>query len=523
LQDCAYDILKFSKSDRTMTDTVIDWIAHHAITTPDKTATIDLASGRRHNYAQMNERVACIAGFLRKAGVEKGDRVGLIALNSSDVLDIIFATWRIGAVHLALNFRLTAPELAFIVGDAAPKLVIADAVFAGLVDSLKAETPGVQWVETDGLGGDTEFEMAIAAADRVERIETLTPSEQAMLMYSSGTTGRPKGVVLTHGNMVAAVINEAINFEADRNTVSYAVMPLFHIGAMMGFSVPAMFFGATAIVEREFEPGAMLDAITREDYGVTHFLGLPAVYNALAMHPAYQDADFSRIVIAAGGAEPMPEPLLRSWYEHGVPIVEVYGMTEVCGLACSLLREDVPGKIGSAGKAAIFIDMKIMKSDSEEAAPGEQGEIWMRGSNVTPGYWQRPEANEESFVGDWLKSGDIGRKDDQGYIYIDDRIKDMYISGGENVYPAEVENILYMMPQISEVAVVGIADPRWGEVGCAVVVLKEGESLDLDTVQNHCAEHLARYKHPQRLVIQTELPRNATGKVLKFQIRENLQ
>jgi len=505
-----------------MTDTVIDWVAHHAISSPEKTATIDLASGRRHSYAQMNDRVGRIAGFLRGAGVEKGDRVGLIAMNSSDVLDIIFATWRIGAVHLALNFRLTAPELAFIVGDAAPKIVIADIVFAEIVNVLKSDTPGVRWVETDGLGGDTEFENAITTAEIIENIEAMVPGKQAMLMYSSGTTGRPKGVVLTHSNMLAAVINEAINFEADRNTVSYAVMPLFHIGAMMGFSVPAMFFGATAVIERVFEPGAMLEAITSEEYGVTHFLGLPAVYNALAMHPAYQDADFSRIVIAAGGAEPMPEPLLRSWYEHGVPIVEVYGMTEVCGLACSLLREDVPGKIGSAGKAAMFIDMKIMKSDTEEAAPGEQGEIWMRGSNVTPGYWQRPEANEDSFVGDWLKSGDIGRKDEAGYIYIDDRIKDMYISGGENVYPAEVENILYMMPQISEVAVVGIADPKWGEVGCAVVVLKENEELDLEAMQKHCAEHLARYKHPNRLVIQSELPRNATGKVLKFQIREDL-
>ncbi len=505
-----------------MTNTVTDWIVHHALTSPEKVATIDLASGRQHSYAEMNDRVGRIAGFLSDAGIGRGDRVGLIAQNSSDVLDIIFATWRIGAVHLALNFRLTAPELAFIVGDAAPKMVIADVAFDPVIDALKADTPGMRWVTTDGLGGDTEFENAIYAAQRVDEMVPLAADDQAMLMYSSGTTGRPKGVVLTHGNMLAAVINEAINFEADRNTVSYAVMPLFHIGAMMGFSVPAMFFGGTAVIERVFEPGSMLEAITNETYGVTHFLGLPAVYNALAMDPAYETADFSRIVIAAGGAEPMPEPLLKSWYQHGVPIVEVYGMTEVCGLACSLLREDIPDKIGSAGKAAMFIDMKIMKSDSEEAAPGEQGEIWMRGANVTPGYWQRPEADRDSFVDGWLRSGDIGRKDEEGFIYIDDRMKDMYISGGENVYPAEVENVLYMMPQISEVAVVGISDPKWGEIGCAVVVLKEGAELDLAKVRQHCDAHLAKYKHPQQLVIKDELPRNATGKVLKFKIREDL-
>ena len=197
-------------------------------------------------------------------------------------------------------------------------------------------------------------------------------------------------------------------------------------------------------------------------------------------------------------------------------------MTETCGLACSLLSEDIPGRIGSAGKAAMLIDMKIMKSETEEAAPGEQGEIWMKGANVTPGYWQRPEANAESFVDGWLKSGDIGRKDSEGYIYIDDRIKDMYISGGENVYPAEVENILYLLPQISEVAVIGVPDSKWGEAGCACVVLKEGEQLDLESLQAHCEKHLARYKHPHRLDLRDALPRNATGKVLKFILREEL-
>jgi fatty-acyl-CoA synthase len=505
-----------------MTETVTDWIAFHARTTPDKVATIDLASGRRHSFAQMQDRVSRIAGLLRDAGVGRGDRVGLIAQNSSDILDIIFATWRIGAVHLALNFRLTASELAFIVEDASPRVVFFDSAFAAVTGPLGERFAEVRWIETDGLGGDTEFESGLLDAPRIEEIATLDMSQQAMLLYSSGTTGRPKGVIITHGMVLSAVFNEAVNFEATRQSVSYAVMPLFHIGALMGFSVPVLFFGGTAVIERVFEPGAMLQAITSKDYGVTHFLGLPAIYNALRMHPDCEGADFSRIVTAAGGAEPMPEPLLRWWYEHGVPIVEVYGMTEVCGMACSLLAEDIPGHIGSAGKAAIFTDMKVMKSATEEAAPGEQGEIWMRGANVTPGYWQRPEADEEAFVDGWLKSGDIGRKDEAGYIYIDDRIKDMYISGGENVYPAEVENVLYLMPQISEVAVVGVPDPQWGEIGVAVVVLKDGESLDLASVNEHCGQHLAKYKHPKRLEIRSELPRNATGKVLKFILREQL-
>jgi fatty-acyl-CoA synthase len=505
-----------------MTDIVIDWVAHHARTTPRKTATIDLASGRRHSYAQMHERVARVAGFLRAAGIGQGDRVGLVALNSTDILDIIFATWRIGAVHLALNFRLTAAELQFIVGDAAPKVIFVDQAFAALRGALEPQNPDLHWVELDGVGGETEFESAIAAAEPVYSMAEQQAADQAMLMYSSGTTGRPKGVVITHSMVMAAVINEAVNFEADRNTVSYAVMPLFHIGAMMGFSVPAMLFGATAVVERMFEPGAMIRALASEELGVTHFLALPAIYNAMKMHPDCADADFSGIVIAAGGAEPMPEPVLRWWYEHGVPIVEVYGMTETTGLACCLLREDVPDRIGSAGKAALFTEIRIMKSETEEAAPGEQGEIWMRGANVTTEYWRRPEANAEAFVDGWLRSGDIGRMDEEGYITIEDRIKDMYISGGENVYPAEIESVLYLLPEVAEAAVIGIPDPKWGETGCAVVVLKPGASLDLKAMQHHCEGHLARYKHPSRLVIRDELPRNATGKILKYVLRDEL-
>ena len=505
-----------------MTDTVVDWVSHHARTTPSKVATIDLASGRRHTYQDLDDRVGRIAGFLRATGIGKGDRVGLIAMNSTDILDIIFATWRVGAVHLALNFRLTAAELAFIVGDAAPELIFCDQAFAGLKNALEPQNPELRWVELDGVGGDTEFEAAIAAATPVGTMVEQKPSDQAMLMYSSGTTGRPKGVVITHGMVMAAVINEAINFEAGRNTVSYAVMPLFHIGAMMGFSVPAMFFGATALVERVFEPGAMIRNLTSEEYGVTHFLALPGIYNAMKMHPDCNTADFSRIVIAAGGAEPMPEPVLRWWYQHGVPIVEVYGMTETTGLACSLLREDVPHRIGSAGKPALFTEMKIMKSDSEEAASGEQGEIWMRGANITTAYWRRPEADAEAFVDGWLRSGDIGRRDEEGYITIEDRIKDMYISGGENVYPAEVESVLYMLPEVAEAAVIGVPDPKWGESGCAVVVLKPGAGLDLETVKRHCQGHLARYKHPSRLEIRDALPRNATGKILKFILRDEL-
>ncbi|MEL7487917.1 MAG: AMP-binding protein, partial [Pseudomonadota bacterium] len=345
----------------------------------------------------------------------------------------------------------------------------------------------------------------------------------AMLMYSSGTTGRPKGVMLTHENIFYSICQGASVIDFDRNLVSHAAMPLFHIAAVMGFSIPALYYAGFAVVERAFDPTAMLKTISDPDIGVTHFIGVPAMMNMLLHHPDSAKIDFSCVKGALSGAEAVPESLLQAWFERGVRVQEVYGMTETTGGTCVVPVEDVPGKIGSSGKPMLFSEFKIMKSETEEAAPGDIGEIWMRGPVVTPGYWRRPEANEKSFVDGWLRSGDIGRIDNDGYIYVEDRVKDMYISGGENVYPAEIENVLYKLPEIHEVAVVGVPDAQWGESGCVVAVFKAGQDLDFNAIVAHCEGSLAKYKHPKHLVVKQALPRNATGKVLKFVMREELK
>ena len=500
---------------------IVDWIAHNALNLPQKTATVELPSGRRQTYAQMHDRVGRVAGWLKSLGVNPGDRVGVLALNSSDTMDILFATWRIGAVHLALNFRLTPSELDYIIGNAEPGVLIYDQALTSTVEQLTVSIEHL--VDTDGQGGSSAFEAAIAQAPVVETMVALEPDDQCMLMYSSGTTGLPKGVIINHRMMLWAQFNAGAAMHCTEDMVSLAVMPLFHIGGLQVFTCPALFAGGTAVIMRSFEPGATLEAFNSAALGVTHFLGVPAIFNALRDHPINRDTDFSRVRVMLAGTEEVPETLVNWWFERGVVIQEGYGMTENVASCCVLGRGDVPAMVGSAGKALRHIQIRIAREDGSEAAPGESGEIWCRGPVVTPGYWRRPEANAETFVDGWLRTGDIGSRDAQGFIYVEDRLKDMYISGGENVYPAEIENILYELEAIREVAVIGVSDERWGETGCAVVAVQPDREITVEAILAHCRPKLARFKQPTHVVFVEALPRNATGKVLKFELRQTIK
>ena len=501
-----------------------DWVQHHAVTAPSDLALVDLASGRRFSFEQMNERVGRLAAHLKSIGIERGDRVGFLAMNSTDVMEMVFATWRIGAISLALNFRLTAKELAFIINDAGPKAIFTDTAFSVVTEELQTLTEVAHWIEGDGVGGDTTYERAIAQSSSpiLKKDLNQTLGEQCLLMYSSGTTGLPKGVIITHEMMLYSAVNLVGGCYLNRDCVNFTVMPLFHIGGLNIFACPAIYVGGTVVVQRTFEPGEALNVLSDKELGVTHFLGVPAIYNALRVHPNNPQTDFTNVRVMLAGAEAVPDALVRWWFDRGVKIQEGYGMTESAASNCVLPPEDVPDMVGSAGKAALHTEMKIVREDGTDAEPGELGEIWMRGPAITPGYWNRPEANEKSFVDGWFRSGDVGRQDADGYFYIEDRVKDMYISGGENVYPAEVENSLYEMEQIAEVAVIGVPDSKWGEVGCAVVALMDGMSLTLDEVVEHCQGKLATFKQPAHLAIVEALPRNATGKVLKFKLRETI-
>ncbi len=499
-----------------------DWVEYHAMTTPDKVAMIDLMSQRRFTYAQTHERVARVAGFLKSKGIQPGDRVAFLCLNTSDVLELIFGCWRIGAICLALNFRLTPPELAYILNDAEASMVLVDKPFEPVGKAAQALTNVAHWIDTDGLGGDSGYERGLSSAKPIYDYHPQNIEDQCLLMYSSGTTGSPKGVIITHAMLEFTMSSTARLPNSGPDQVSLNNMPLFHIGGLNVTALPSLSIGGTAVIMRMFDPAATLKAINDPDLGINLLFMVPAAYNAMKAHPDVETTDFSRIVTALCGAETVPVSLVEWWLTKGVIIQEGYGMTETAAGGCILGKEDIPHMIGSAGRALLHSAIRIVDEAGQSCAPNVPGEIWFKGNTITPGYWRNPEANAKSFVDGWFRSGDIGRMNEDGYVYIEDRVKDMYISGGENVYPAEIENILYQMPQIIEVAVIGVQDEKFGETGCVCAVVKQGENLTIEDILSHVEGQLATFKKPKYLHCMAELPRGGTGKVLKFQLRETV-
>ena len=468
--------------------------------------------------------MAKAAGFLKSKGIQPGDRVAFLCLNTTDVMELIYGCWRIGAICLALNFRLTPPELTFILNDSETTMVLVDDPFVGVAEATKSHCPTVKhWVGTTGVGKDSDWEAGLAAADPVYDFHPQTYEDQCLLMYSSGTTGNPKGVIITHGMVEFTNAGATRVGDSSPDRVCLNNMPLFHIGGLGVTALPATWIGGCIVMMRMFDVDATMKSIDSAELNIDTLFMVPAAYNAMRMHPDIDSIDFSRISVALCGGETVPEPLSLFWLDKGLAIQEGYGMTETCAAGTTLRKEDIPNRIGSTGRPLSHSRIKVVDEDGNEVSRGETGEILFKGASVTPGYWRNPEANERAFTQDgWFRSGDIGRMDPDGYVFIEDRVKDMYISGGENVYPAEIEGILYEMPQFAELSVIGVPHEKWGETGCVVAVFKEGEACSLDDILKHLDGRLARYKLPTYLHAVDELPRGGSGKVLKYQLRQSV-
>ena len=493
-----------------------DWISHHARRTPQKIALIDIATARRLTYAMLDGRIGRLAQYLRSLGVARGDRVAVLAQNATDTLEVQFACGRLGAVFVPLNNRLTVPELQFIVGDAAPRVMIHDDDLADTALKVCALT-GVS--RTLQVGARHSYEAGIASAEMLHEPEIVMLDDISTIMYTSGTTGLPKGAIITHGMTFWNCVNLGLLTYITPDCVLLTVLPLFHTGGLNCYTNPVLHAGGTVYIVRSFDPGHALSMIDDAANGINLFFGVPSIYQFMSQHPAFAETDFSRLFIAGVGGAPMPVPLLRDWQARGVSMPQGYGMTETSPSVLLLGREDAERKAGSAGKAVLHTELRIVRPDGADAAVGELGELWCKGPNITPGYWNRPDANASSFTDGWLHTGDAARIDDEGFYYIVDRWKDMYISGGENVYPAEVENVLYQIPGIAEAAVIGVPDERWGEAGLAVVALKSSQTASEAEIIAHCRENLARFKCPRSVAFVDALPRNATGKVHKPTLR----
>jgi fatty-acyl-CoA synthase len=495
-----------------------DWIAHFGRRTPDKIAVVDLASDRRLSYAQFDARISRLATHLRDTlEVGRGDRVAVLALNTTDTLEVQFACGRLGAVFLPLNTRLTVPELQFIVGDAAPKVMIHDTDLAEVALTV-AKLCNV--ASALRLGADGPYEAAIAASKPLDRFEDVTHDDISTIMYTSGTTGLPKGAIITHGMTFWNCVNLGGPAYISPSSVLLTVLPLFHTGGLNCYTNPVLHAGGTVLIMRAFDPGLALQLINDPDRGINQFFGVPSIYQFMAQHPAFATSDFSRLVIGGVGGAPMPVPLLKVWEERGVALQQGYGMTETSPAVLTLDKEDAARKAGSSGKPVLHTEVRIVRPDGADADVGELGELWVKGPNVTPGYWNRPEANASSFTDGWLHTGDATRIDEEGFYYIVDRWKDMYISGGENVYPAEVESVLHQLTAVAEAAIIGVPSEQWGEVGMAIVAVKPGHTLTPAEIHAHCAANLARFKCPRLIEFVDALPRNATGKIHKPTLRQ---
>ncbi|MEQ9419874.1 MAG: AMP-binding protein [Rhodospirillaceae bacterium] len=491
-----------------------DWLAKQAAENPEALAQHDLATGRRTTYGEMLSRSQKIAAVLIKNfSVQPGDRVMVLAYNSTDLYEILFACWRIGAIYMPVNWRLAAPELAAIVADAEPTVIVSDRAFEDVSKTLGRPL----WWRSDAP--DSPFETDITAAHHHEDFVTPQPETIANLLYTSGTTGQPKGVISTW-RMQAMAVLQAAHVMLGGATRTLTAAPMFHTAGLNSFALPLFFYGGTVHIMRQWDAEKALSYLSDPDLGITHTLGVPAQFQMMTQCDGFADATFPTVVRAGVGGAPVTEDLLTQYQRKGLMLGNSYGMTEVFGVA-TLPPEKAKTKLGSVGWSVMGTEIRIADDDDKPVGPHQAGEIQIKSEGVTPGYWKAPALTAQSRTSDgWFKTGDIGKFDDEGALYVVDRKKDMFISGGENVYPAEIENALATFPEIADSAVIGVADDKWGEVGAAIVVLKPGNTLDAARVQDRCRELLARFKVPKHIFFADSLPRSAQGKVQKKLLKE---
>jgi fatty-acyl-CoA synthase len=495
----------------------VEWIGANARRDPRKVAV--RCDGAEIPYAALDERVGRLAAVLAAdRGVGPGDRVAYLGLNDPIVLELLFACARIGAIFVPLNWRLAAPELASILTHSAPKVLLVEAGFREPVDGIRGGLgsltllaiggpPAEGWLDHDELLSISRDREPPAAGD---------PAAPVLLVYTSGATGLPKGALLTQQALAWNAANSIAAHDMTSDDHVLTVLPMFHVGGLNIHTTPALRAGACVTLHRRFDPARALGAIAADR--PTLFLAVPQVSLAMTRHPDWPSTDVSSLRLVTTGSSIVPEVVIRPWHERGIPVTQVYGLTESAPVAICLRREDAVRKLGSCGKPAIHCDARVVDDAGRELPPNHKGEIVLRGPNLFREYWSDRAATAEAFAGEWLRTGDVGHRDEEGFFYVDDRKKDVVISGGENIYPAELERVLADCEAIAEASVVGRADERWGEVAIAFVVRKPGRELTAEDVMALFEGRLARFKHPRGVVFLEGLPRNAMGKVLKVEL-----
>jgi fatty-acyl-CoA synthase len=486
------------------------WTARRARMSPHRVAVV--YEGREWTYAELHDRATRVAQTLAHLGVRHGDRVAYLGPNDPTFPEVLFGAGQLGAVFVPINWRLAEPEVAYILSDCDARVLVYAGAHAATVERL-GSLPALRRV---ALGEEYESYLGAAATESID--EAVGPDETCMILYTSGTTGRPKGAMLTHANITWNSVNLLLDVDVAGDEVTLVAAPMFHVAALNQTVLPTLLKGGRVVIVPSFDPERMLELITR--HRVTFLFGVPTMFQAMSQAPGWAEADLSSVRSAICGGAPVPGAVITRYQERGITFMQGYGLTEAAPGVLFLRRDESVHKAGSAGTAAFFTDVRLVSPAGTEALPGEPGEILVHGPNVMAGYWGRPADTAAVLSADgWLHTGDVGVADDDGYISIRDRTKDVIISGGENIYPAEVEDALYQHPAVADCGVIGVPDETWGEVGRAVVVLRSGFSVAPETLLEYLGDRIARYKIPKSVVLAESLPRTASGKVLKRELR----
>lgn len=485
----------------------INWIEKWAKYAPNSIALIDDDSKRSYSYGQLhtiiNSYISELAGF----GLAKGERVVVLSANRIEFIFLFSACQHLGLILVPLNFRLTPSEIKHAIQDSTPSLWVYDGLFEEYLVEANYTKKAVTFQDV------SKWENKEITQKTLETVGTF--EDVCMILYTSGTTGKPKGAQITNKMIFWNSINTGLRLNLTQNDVSFIHAPFFHTGGWNVLTTPLLHRGATLIFVSKFNADRLLALC--ETHKATIIWGVPTMMDMLYRSPDFAQVDLSSLRYAVVGGEPMPIPLIEKWQEKGIPIRQGYGLTEFGPNVFSLNEEDAIRKRGSIGFPNFYIETKVVKDDGSECSALEPGELWLKGPVLTCGYWNNEKATAEAIENNWFKTGDIVQFDTEGYFYVVDRKKDMFISGGENVYPAEIERVIRELPQVKEVAVIGVPDATWGEVGKAFLVFDStlGESFSLDEIQAHCRHHLAKYKVPKYFERMNELPKSDSGKILK--------
>jgi fatty-acyl-CoA synthase len=487
--------------------------------TPHRTALV--FEDRSWTYAALKERVDRLAQALHSLGVRFGDRVGYLGPNNPAFLELLFAAGSLGAIPVPINFRMDRETVAYIVQDAGCQVLVYAPEVSGTAAWLRTETRVPCYVTLVG-GGDSslhDYEQLLASASPEPLNVPVDLDDVGLMVYTSGTTGRPKGVMLTHGNLTWNAFNFLISGDFRGDDVSLAIAPFFRVGGLAVTLLETLLVGGTVVLMSIFDPGEALRLI--DQYRVTVLFGGPELLQALEDYPSFPESDFSTLRVCYTGGSPVPEHLIHSYLERGIPILQGYGLSEAAPLALLLDPEDMTRKIGSAGRPPFFTDVRVVRADLTDVAPGEVGEVLVAGPNVMKGYWNRPDATEETVeAGGWLRTGDAARVDDEGYVYIVGRVDDAYVTSGRLVHPDDLERVLLQHSAVRETAVVGIPDDKLGEIGIGFVVPADDRNVTEDDLFRWAVSHLNTPEILHQVRFIDTIPRNPAGKVLRHELRQ---